>query len=147
MSLPPKPWESASTSTAPRPDAAPPVPALNDDMNALGTFGGGYGGYQGGPFMSRYGGMTSGMNYPGVYGSPYGGYGTYGGYNPYSSMMGGFNAAGGESEIARLADESTRSAFQSVEHVVQAFSSVSMMLESTYFALYNSFRAVIGEGF
>lgn len=44
----------------------------------------------------------------------------------------------------RAAEENSRSAFQSIESVVGAFSAVSAMFESTYFAVYNSFRAVVG---
>jgi peroxin-13 len=44
----------------------------------------------------------------------------------------------------RAAEENSRSAFQSIESVVQAFSAVSAMFESTYYAVYNSFRAVVG---
>jgi peroxin-13 len=44
----------------------------------------------------------------------------------------------------RTAEESYRNAFQSIESVVYAFSSISAMFESTFHALYNSFRAVIG---
>ncbi|KAG0422456.1 hypothetical protein HPB47_001721 [Ixodes persulcatus] len=44
----------------------------------------------------------------------------------------------------RLAEDSTRGAFQSVESVVQAFGSISLMLDSTYQALQNSFRAMVG---
>lgn len=44
----------------------------------------------------------------------------------------------------RLAEESTRPTFQSIESLIQAVSSVSFMLESTFGAIYNSFRAVIG---
>lgn len=68
------------------------------------------------------------------------GYGGYGGYN----VVSGYGVGGG-SEVARIAEDSTRSAFQSVEALVHAFSSISMMLESTYFALHSSFRAVIGK--
>ena len=42
-----------------------------------------------------------------------------------------------------LAEESSRPAFQSIESLVHAVSSVSMMLESTFHALYSSFRAVL----
>lgn len=44
----------------------------------------------------------------------------------------------------QVAEESSRNAFQSIESLVHAFSSVSMMLESTYHAMYSSFRAVLG---
>lgn len=39
--------------------------------------------------------------------------------------------------------ESSRGAFQSIESIVHAFSSVSMMLDATFSAVYNSFRAVL----
>lgn len=41
-------------------------------------------------------------------------------------------------------EDSSRQAFQSIESIVQAFTSVSMMLDSTFQALYSSFRAVVG---
>jgi peroxin-13 len=41
-------------------------------------------------------------------------------------------------------EERTRSTFQSVESVVGAFASVTMMLESTYFAVQSCFRALLG---
>ena len=44
----------------------------------------------------------------------------------------------------RAAEENSRSAFQSIESVVSALTAVSAMFESTYFAVYNSFRAVVG---
>lgn len=44
----------------------------------------------------------------------------------------------------QLAEESTRPAFQGIESLVRAFGSISMMLDSTYFAVTNSFRAVLG---
>jgi peroxin-13 len=53
-------------------------------------------------------------------------------------------AQGSENDFVRLAEESSRQAFQSIESIVQAFGSVSMMLESTYFAVHSSFRAVLG---
>ena len=72
-----------------------------------------------------------------MYGSGYG----YGGYgmNRY-----GINDSYNSNSFARQAEESSRQAFQSIESLVQAFGSVAMMLESTFSAVYNSFRAVIG---
>ncbi|XP_071512841.1 peroxisomal membrane protein PEX13 [Panulirus ornatus] len=82
----------------------------------------------------------------GTYGGPYfgGGYGAYGGgYGNYSrfGMMGG-NIAD-DNVFIHLAEESSRPAFQSIESIVHAFGSVSMMLESTYHAVYSSFCAVL----
>ncbi|KAK3089254.1 hypothetical protein FSP39_002114 [Pinctada imbricata] len=99
----------------------------------------GYGGYS--PYSSPY--SSYGMG-------GYGGMGSYGSYSPYSSMYGGYGSMGGYgndymgSSIARQAEESSRPAFQSIESIVHAFTSVSMMLDSTFQAVYNSFRAVIG---
>ena len=81
-----------------------------------------YGGY------SPYGGMSSPYS---MYGGGYGQYGSYGAPGEYNSF-------------ARQAEENSRQAFQSVESIVGAFTSVSMMLDSTFQAVYNSFRAVIG---
>ena len=90
--------------------------------SSMGMYGGGY---------SSYGGMGTGM-YGGGYGGGYGQYGSYGG------QQGEYNS------FARQAEENSRQAFQSVESIVGAFTSVSMMLDSTFQAVYNSFRAVIG---
>lgn len=76
----------------------------------------------------------------------------YGGYSPYS--YGGGYGLGGYSRLSHTedvapsrfvqqAEESSRGAFQSIESIVQAFSSVSMMLDATFSAVYNSFRAVL----
>ncbi|KAM6997320.1 LOW QUALITY PROTEIN: peroxisome biogenesis factor 13 [Tautogolabrus adspersus] len=87
------------------------------------------------------------------YGSSiYGGSSMYGGYSPYS-YGGGFGVGGygrlphteevAPSRFVQQAEESSRGAFQSIESIVQAFSSVSMMLDATFSAVYNSFRAVL----
>lgn len=76
----------------------------------------------------------------------------YGGYSPYS--YGGGYGLGGYSRVSHTedvapsrfvqqAEESSRGAFQSIESIVQAFASVSMMLDATFSAVYNSFRAVL----
>ncbi|XP_061693952.1 peroxisome biogenesis factor 13 isoform X2 [Syngnathoides biaculeatus] len=84
--------------------------------------------------------------------SPYGG-SIYGGYSPYSPYSGGYGLGGYSrfphaedtppSRFVQQAEESSRGAFQSIESIVQAFSSVSMMLDATFSAVYNSFRAVL----
>lgn len=43
-----------------------------------------------------------------------------------------------------MAEESSQPAFQSLESIVHAFGSISMMLDSTLTAVYSSFRAVLG---
>ncbi|XP_035982054.1 peroxisome biogenesis factor 13 isoform X1 [Fundulus heteroclitus] len=85
--------------------------------------------------------------------SPYGS-SMYGGYNPYGYGGGGGYGLGGYSRLphtedvapsrfVQQAEESSRGAFQSIESIVQAFASVSMMLDATFSAVYNSFRAVL----
>ena len=46
--------------------------------------------------------------------------------------------------FVRRAEETSRPAFESIESIVQAFGSIAMMLESTFFAVHSSFRAVLG---
>ncbi|KAK9541927.1 hypothetical protein VZT92_001938 [Zoarces viviparus] len=102
-------------------------------------------------YRPSYGSVTSSYS---PYGSSmYGGYG--GGYGGgYSGGFGGGFGAGGYSRLphtedvapsrfVQQAEESSRGAFQSIESIVQAFGSVSMMLNATYSAVYNSFRAVL----
>ncbi|NXC09844.1 PEX13 protein, partial [Orthonyx spaldingii] len=81
----------------------------------------------------------------------YGSYGTsfYGTYSPYSYGYGGLGynrfCADGipPSRFVQQAEESSRGAFQSIESIVHAFASVSMMMDATFSAVYNSFRAVL----
>ena len=107
---------------------------LNSGYSSFGGLGSGYGGgmYGGGMYGSGYGG--------GMYGGGYGG--GYGGMNRFG--MNGMNGGQSQNSLVRQAEESSRQAFQSIESIVQAFGSVAMMLESTFHAVYNSFRAVIG---
>lgn len=66
------------------------------------------------------------------------------GYGGYGMNRYGYGAQNDYNSFARMAEESSRPAFQSIESIVGAFSSVSMMLDSTFQAVFNSFRAVIG---
>uniref|UniRef100_A0A6G1SA22 Peroxisomal membrane protein PEX13 n=1 Tax=Aceria tosichella TaxID=561515 RepID=A0A6G1SA22_9ACAR len=63
--------------------------------------------------------------------SPYGPTPFFGPHNPYGIQM----ISGANQQI----DET----FQSIQSLVQAFSSISLMLESTYMAVHSSFRAVM----
>lgn len=93
---------------------------------------------------SPYGSSLYGGYSPYSYGGAAAGYGGAGGYG-----LGGYNrfGHGGEdvppSRFVQQAEESSRGAFQSIESIVQAFTSVSMMLDATFSAVYNSFRAVL----
>lgn len=124
----------------------PPLPPRPDDNNSLNANRGLYSGY-GTSGMGGYGsyGSMFGM------GSPYSSYGMgscygMGGYgmNRYGMGGAGYGGMSSDGDFIRLAEESSRQAFQSIESIVQAFGSVSMMLESTYFAVHSSFRAVLG---
>ncbi|XP_045120237.1 peroxisomal membrane protein PEX13-like isoform X3 [Portunus trituberculatus] len=79
---------------------------------------------------------TMGMYGNGMYGGTYRGYGQYG--------MGGMPDMSDDNGFLQIAENSSRQAFQSIESIVHAFGSVSMMLESTYHAVYSTFRAVLG---
>jgi len=96
------------------------------------------------PYASygSYGTSYGGFSGIGAFGSTYGGYGSYG---SYGMNRFGYNLPGNDPEtrFIQMAEESSRPAFQSIESLVHAFGSVSFMLESTFNAVYNSFRAVL----
>uniref|UniRef100_A0A182NNR9 Peroxisomal membrane protein PEX13 n=1 Tax=Anopheles dirus TaxID=7168 RepID=A0A182NNR9_9DIPT len=91
---------------------------------------------------SPYGGGYSSMDYYGHRG--YGGYMGQG-YGGYGSA--GYGNAGSygypEQRFIQLAEESSRPAFQILESLVGAVGNVAMMLDSTFFAVTSSFRAVL----
>ncbi|XP_014294745.1 peroxisomal membrane protein PEX13 [Halyomorpha halys] len=71
------------------------------------------------------------------------GLGDYGGfYSPYSSSM--FRQQDYENRYIQMAEESAQPAFESIEAFIRGFSSVTMMLESTFQAMNMSFRAILG---
>lgn len=108
------------------------VSSYSSPYNSYGGYGsGGYGGYGG-----SYSGFGGG--YGGSYGSGYGGYSSFGAYGRPAY------GANPENRFVAAAEESSRPAFQSLESIVQAFGSISMMLDSTLNAVYSSFRAVLG---
>lgn len=99
-----------------------------------------------GTFGNRFGGPSFG--YPG-FGGGYGGFGSFGGYGGYGGGMYGNNYAMGsgafpEHRFIQLAEESSRPAFQNIESLVGAIGNIAAMLDSTFFALTSSFRAVLG---
>ncbi|XP_030302551.1 peroxisome biogenesis factor 13 isoform X1 [Calypte anna] len=107
------------------------------------------------PRPSQQSGSTSLSAFRPAYSSSfspgYGSYGTsfYGSYSPYSYGYGGlgYNRFRADdippSRFVQQAEESSRGAFQSIESIVHAFASVSMMMDATFSAVYNSFRAVL----
>ncbi|KAG8443973.1 hypothetical protein GDO86_009234 [Hymenochirus boettgeri] len=152
---PPKPWETRQVL------GGPPTSSFQSAELRANTFA-----RLGQPTLSRVAPpilprpsqqtRNSGINtYRPAYSSfspSFGGYGgsLYGGYSPYSYGYGGglgYNRFQTEdippSRFVRQAEESSRGAFQSIESIVHAFSSVSMMMDATFSAVYNSFRAVL----
>lgn len=130
---------STSMATS-EPPVLPPRPDMNPQMNYMnqgmyggmgGSYGmGGYGGYGYGNY--GMGGMGMGM---GMGGMGYGGYNRFGGPMGYGDI---------ESRFIQMAEENSRPTFDSIQSLVNAVGSVAMMLESTFFALTTSFRAILG---
>lgn len=90
--------------------------------------------------MNRYGG---GM-YGGGGGGMYGGYSNYGSYGNYGNGYQMRDPLDPETRFIQLAEESSRPAFQSIESLVMAIGNIASMLDSTFFALTSSFRAILG---
>ncbi|XP_044263771.1 probable peroxisomal membrane protein PEX13 [Tribolium madens] len=155
MTSPLKPWESNSlqNSTQIRTThnfrdvpttgrSAPVLPPLPRTAPLMASSA--YNSYM--PYSSGY----SSLGYGGGYGMPYrssmyNSYGSYGGYNMYG--MGGYPSFGvnddAERRFIQYAEESSRHTFASVESIVRAVNSISMMLDNTFFAMTSSFRAVL----
>uniref|UniRef100_A0A182JSM9 Peroxisomal membrane protein PEX13 n=1 Tax=Anopheles christyi TaxID=43041 RepID=A0A182JSM9_9DIPT len=122
------------------PPPLPPRPQFSGGGGDM-MFGNRYGfaGQSGYNNYSPYGGFSS-MDYYGH--RNYGGYGGYGqGYGGYGNPGGGFNYP--EHRFIQLAEESSRPAFQILESLVGAVGNVATMLDSTFFAVTSSFRAVL----
>ncbi|KAJ1958993.1 Peroxisomal membrane protein PAS20 [Dispira parvispora] len=173
-SSPPKPWETTTqapattaTSTASGPTdhlSAPAIPPRPAGLVGPGTsltagvtptaygYGSGTAGYSPynrfSPYSSRFG---LGSSY-GTYGGGYGGYGSYGGYG---TRYGGGGYYGGNRPSLYNGEEptepwttgleaSTRSTFQVLEQIVNAFGGFAQMLDSTFQATHSSFMAMMG---
>ncbi|XP_022048826.2 peroxisome biogenesis factor 13 [Acanthochromis polyacanthus] len=108
----------------------PPRPVQQSYRPSYSSFASSYSPYG----SSIYNGYSP-YSYGGAYGGGYG----LGGYNRFSHT----EDAVAPSRFVQQAEESSRGAFQSIESIVQAFASVSMMLDATFSAVYNSFRAVL----
>ena len=80
---------------------------------------------------SRYGSMYGGGSY---------GYGMGGGYGYGAAAYGQAAAGVPDNRFIRLAEENSRPAFETIQSIVNTFGSISMMFESTYYALHSSFR-------
>lgn len=130
---------SSSVPIGPPPLPSNPMQPMNMNyygssmMGGMGMGGMGLGGMgYSSPYSSYGGGMMGGM------GGGYGGYG--GGYNRFGGNM--MNSP--ENMFVQLAEERSRPAFQSIESLVSAISNIALMLDSTFFAITNTFRAILG---
>jgi len=134
----------------------PPLPQLPNQFGGSAYGGGAYGGggYNAGfgsGYSSGYGGYSGFGSYGGYGGGGFGGYG--GGYGSYGGGGGGYgynrfgnamNPLDPEARFIQLAESSSRPAFASIESLVGAIGNIAAMLDSTFFALTSSFRAVLG---
>uniref|UniRef100_A0A1A9WR43 Peroxisomal membrane protein PEX13 n=1 Tax=Glossina brevipalpis TaxID=37001 RepID=A0A1A9WR43_9MUSC len=126
------------------PPMPPPLPLAPASQY---NYGGGYSFGQ----NNHYGGY--GSLYSSFPNGGYGGYGnnSFGGYgNNFGSYGIGYNRFGGrnpldpEARFIQMAEATSRPAFQSIESLVMAVGNIASMLDSTFFALTSSFRAILG---
>ncbi|KAJ7145409.1 Peroxin 13, N-terminal region-domain-containing protein [Mycena crocata] len=149
---------SAVTPYGASPYGASPYSRLGAGLG--GAYGGGYGGLGGlGSFGSSYGGSYGGYGGMGGYGG--GGYGM----SPYSSMGMGVSPYGGMGmggmgmgmngmpldpnglpvpSLTQTLESTTQHTFTLLHSIVQTFSGVAQMLESTFMATHSSFFAMVG---
>ncbi|KAH9941279.1 Peroxin 13, N-terminal region-domain-containing protein [Epithele typhae] len=107
------------------------------------TFGSSYSPYG----MNSMNSMYGGMNYGG-----YGGYGSYGMNGMYGGMPGmgyGMPGPGGPFDpnnpsLSQTLESTTQNTFALLHSIVQTFSGVAQMLESTFMATHSSFFAMVG---
>lgn len=91
------------------------------------------------PYASSYGfGGGFGGGYPGM------GFNMFGNGFGYGRPAAFGNPLDPEMRFIQMAEESSRGAFQSIESIVSTIGNIATMLDSTYFALTSSFRAILG---
>ncbi|KAJ6627040.1 Peroxisomal membrane protein PEX13 [Pseudolycoriella hygida] len=103
-------------------------------------------------YGNPYNSYSSGFGYGSGLSSFGSGFGSYGGYGGYGNYGGGYNRFGNsvghpmdpENRFIQIAEESSRPAFQSIESLVGAIGNIASMLDSTFFAITSSFRAILG---
>lgn len=144
---------TASSTTQQQQNASgpPPIPPRPYTTNTqysssmfsspMGMYGGNsmYGSSMYGGAYSPYGMSPYGMN---RYGGMYGGAGSMYGSSMYGNQM--RDPLDPETRFIQMAEESSRPAFQSIESLVMAIGNIAAMLDSTFFALTSSFRAILG---
>lgn len=127
--IPPRPY-SSNTSQYSSSMYNSPMGMYGNSMYTNSMYGSAYSPYGMSPYgMNRYGGM-------------YGGAGSMYGNGMYGNQM--RDPLDPETRFIQLAEESSRPAFQSIESLVMAIGNIASMLDSTFFALTSSFRAILG---
>lgn len=125
-----------------QPNLSPPLPPRPHMMfqspQTYSPFNSGFAGGYGSPFGNNFGSYGSSFGAMGMGGMGYNSFG--GGYRQGI----GANPLDPETRFIQIAEESSRSAFQSIEQVVSTIGNIATMLDSTYFALTSSFRAILG---
>lgn len=129
------PYGNIPTSSGiPAPPPLPNNPMMQPMNNYYGnSMGVGLGGMGISSPYSSYGMMGMG-------GGGYGGYGGGYGYNRFGGNM--MNSP--ENLFVQMAEERSRPAFESIGDLVGAISNIATMLDSTFFAVTNTFRAILG---
>lgn len=123
--VPPRPYANAQQSSM----YSSPMGMYGNSMYSSAYMSGAYSPYGMNPYgMSRYGMYGGGM-----YGN---------GMSMYGNQM--RDPMDPETRFIQLAEESSRPAFQSIESLVMAIGNIAAMLDSTFFALTSSFRAILG---
>ncbi|TFK41754.1 Peroxin 13, N-terminal region-domain-containing protein [Crucibulum laeve] len=150
-SIPTVPERPASFGTPTTTTAmASPYSAFGATTSPYSRVGTSYGGYGG---IGSYGGMGSsyGGGYGGLgsYGGTYGGMGSYGGMVGMGGMMGPngmpVDAMGNPiPSLTQTLESTTQHTFALLHSIVQTFSGVAQMLESTFMATHSSFFAMVG---
>jgi peroxin-13 len=126
-----------------------------------GAYGTGYGGlgYSGLGSPYSYGGYGGLGTYGGGYGGGYGGLGSYGyGSYGYGAGMGGIGMLGGPNSAVPIGpdgqpipptftqtlESTTQQTFALLHSIVQTFTGMAQMVESTFMATHSSFFAMVG---
>ncbi|XP_031831558.1 peroxisomal biogenesis factor 13 isoform X1 [Nomia melanderi] len=132
----PTPFPTVSNQLGNPPPIPPRQPAQNySGFNDYRLYGSNYYGGYGYGLGNQYRGPSGFGGYSSYGCSPYSNYNNYGMFNNHSGDA--------ENRFFQYFEESTRPTFQLIETVVQTFSSITVLLESTYFTLTNSFKAIL----
>lgn len=138
-----------------RPPALSSVPATSTSSFSTPSYNSPYSGYSSaynrfGSTYSPYGGYGGGGMYGGMYGGMGMGYGMNGmGYGMNGMYGGGYGMPGmpmdpNNPSLSQQLESTTQHTFALLHSIVQTFTGLSQMLESTFMATHSSFFAMVG---